>query len=86
MLVRQLRVDLPGESEPDQHTIDTDDRATEFYEQLTEGVPAADAGKIADQLASMMKSDDVVKSDAKAEALAHPAVPVEDAVIHRGND
>ena len=82
MLVRQLRVDLPGESEPDQHTIDTDVRATEFYEQLTEGVPAADAGKIADQLASMMKSEDVVKSD----ALAHAATQTEEGAVHRGND
>ena len=85
MLVRQLRVDLPGESEPNQQTIDTDERATQFYEQLTEGVPAADAGQIADQLASMMKSDDVLKSDAAA-AHAHPPAAADENVIHRGDD
>jgi len=58
MVARELRVELPGES----HTADAqhamDERATEVYEHLTEGVKAADAGVIADDLASIVKKSE----------------------------
>jgi putative heme transporter len=51
MLVRELHVDLPGETSPHDAEKARDERASEVYEQLTEGVPAADAGIIADSIA-----------------------------------
>ncbi|HEX2690743.1 MAG TPA: AI-2E family transporter [Kofleriaceae bacterium] len=55
MLVRELHVDLPGENSPYDAEKERDERASEVYEQLTEGVPAADAGIIADDLASLAR-------------------------------
>jgi putative heme transporter len=54
MLVRELRVDLPGEAAPSTAAIERDERATEIYQQITEGIPAADAGVVADDLARMI--------------------------------
>jgi predicted PurR-regulated permease PerM len=55
MLLRELRVDLPGEADAHEHDKRLDVQASEVYEQLTEGVPAADAGAIADDLAKVVK-------------------------------
>jgi predicted PurR-regulated permease PerM len=55
MVTRELRVDLPGESPATDSTHQLDERANLVYEQLSEGVSAADAGVIADDLASMVK-------------------------------
>ncbi|MBA3540480.1 MAG: AI-2E family transporter [Deltaproteobacteria bacterium] len=52
MLIRELHVDLPGQTSPHVEAKELDERATEVYEQLTEGASAADAGVIADDLAS----------------------------------
>jgi predicted PurR-regulated permease PerM len=54
MLIRELRVDLPGETSPHDAAKMQDERATEVYEQLTEGVSAADAGIIADDFANVV--------------------------------
>jgi putative heme transporter len=61
MVLRELRLVLPGESAPagDAHPID--EQASEVYEQLTEGVPAADAGVIADDLATIVKQTEAGK-------------------------
>lgn len=55
MVIRELRVELPGESPATDRTHQLDERANLVYEQLAEGVSAADAGVIADDLATMVK-------------------------------
>ena len=55
MLLLELRVDLPGETSPHDVAKELDERAMEVYEQLTQGVSAADAGIIADDFASTVK-------------------------------
>jgi predicted PurR-regulated permease PerM len=54
MVLRELRVDLPGEPHHDSQKR-MDERATEVYEHLSEGVSAADAGVIAADLAEIVK-------------------------------
>jgi putative heme transporter len=58
MVMRELRVDLPGEPTTDGVKEQLDERATEVYEQLTEGVAAADAGVIAGGLAKVVKQSE----------------------------
>jgi predicted PurR-regulated permease PerM len=55
MVARELRVGLPGDASPDDMQKVRDEHASDVYEQLAEGVPAADAGVIADDLASVAK-------------------------------
>ena len=55
MVLRELHLALPGESPTPQGAHQLDRRANEVYETLTEGVPAADAGVIADDLATIVK-------------------------------
>jgi predicted PurR-regulated permease PerM len=55
MVVRELRVELPGETPAGASELRMDERASEVYEQLSEGATAADAGLIADDLASIVK-------------------------------
>jgi len=56
MLIRELHVDLPGESASEEDRLHLE-RTTEVYEHLTEGVPAARAAQIADDLATMVAKD-----------------------------
>jgi len=58
MVVREMRVELPGEAPPDEKTLARDERADAMYEQLSEGVPAADAGVIAGELAQRIKDNE----------------------------
>ncbi|HEY4179597.1 MAG TPA: AI-2E family transporter [Kofleriaceae bacterium] len=58
MLIRELRLDLPGEHGQHEAEKEIDDRATEVYEQLTEGVPAAAAGLVAEELAVAVKKNE----------------------------
>lgn len=55
MVVRELRVELPGEAPPDDTTKRRDERAEMVYEKMTDGVPAAEAGVIASELAAKIK-------------------------------
>lgn len=71
MVIRELRVDLPGEiatSHEDSKRID--ERATEVYEQLTEGVPAAAAGVVAEELAAVVKETEEGRTTLSAEIAA----------------
>lgn len=52
MMFRELHLELPGITSPHDVANAMDDRATEVYEQLTEGVSAAAAGVIADEFAN----------------------------------
>jgi predicted PurR-regulated permease PerM len=58
MVVRELRVELPGETPPDETQRLRDERAEHIYEQLSEGVTAADAGVIAAELAHQLRDDE----------------------------
>jgi putative heme transporter len=73
MLIRELRVELPGENPAADATHQLDERANLVYEQLAEGVPAADAGMIADDLASMVKQTEEERTTPSAQ------LPVPDA-------
>jgi predicted PurR-regulated permease PerM len=55
MVMRELRVDLPGESVEHERMKALDLQAVRVYEELTENIPAAEAGVIADDLASLVK-------------------------------
>ncbi|HUJ59461.1 MAG TPA: AI-2E family transporter [Kofleriaceae bacterium] len=55
MLIRELRVALPGEVTADEPARQLDEQATEAYERLTADMSAADAAAVADDLASMLK-------------------------------
>jgi predicted PurR-regulated permease PerM len=71
MVIRELRVDLPGEiatSHDDNKRID--ERATEVYEQLTEGVSAAAAGQVAEELAAVVKETEEGRTTLSAEIAA----------------
>jgi predicted PurR-regulated permease PerM len=58
MVVRELRVELPGEEPRDATSRARDQKAEHIYEQLTEGHTAADAGVIADELAQKLKQNE----------------------------
>ena len=58
MVVRELRVELPGETRPDETTRLRDERAEHIYERLSEGATAADAGVIAAELAHQLRDDE----------------------------
>jgi predicted PurR-regulated permease PerM len=58
MVVRELRVELPGETPRDATTRARDERAEYIYEQLAEGATAADAGVIAGELAHKLRQDE----------------------------
>lgn len=55
MVVRELRVELPGEIPRDATARARDEKAEHIYEQLVEGATAADAGVIAGELAQRLK-------------------------------
>jgi predicted PurR-regulated permease PerM len=50
MVLRELRVELPGEAPPSATARARDEQAEEAYEHLTEGVPATDAAQIANEI------------------------------------
>lgn len=55
MVVRELRVELPGEAPQTEVSRARDERAESIYERLSEGATAADAGVIASELAVKIK-------------------------------
>ena len=68
MLIRELRFDLPGEqSAAHDDAKKIDERATEVYEQLTDGVPATEAGMVAEELAAAVKQTEEGTSTLSAE-------------------
>jgi predicted PurR-regulated permease PerM len=62
MLIRELRLDLPGDMPATDETHRLDDRANEVYEQMSEGITTADAGVIADDIATMVKETEAGRS------------------------
>jgi predicted PurR-regulated permease PerM len=74
MVIRELRVELPGEAAPAAEVIARDEKAEHIYEQLTEGATAADAGVIAGELAHKLKQTEAAGSTLTAEL---PAIMAE---------
>jgi hypothetical protein len=70
MVIRELRVDLPGETTSYEDNKRIDERANEVYEQLTEGVPAAAAGVVAEELAAVVKETEEGRTTLSAEIAA----------------
>jgi predicted PurR-regulated permease PerM len=58
MVVRELRVELPGENPQDARARARDEKAEHIYERLSEGATAADAAVIAGELAQKMKQNE----------------------------
>jgi putative heme transporter len=67
MVVRELRVELPGEIPLDATARARDEKAEHIYEQLVEGATAADAGVIASELAQKLKQNEQTGSSLSAE-------------------
>jgi predicted PurR-regulated permease PerM len=86
MVVRELRVELPGETPHDANTRARDERAEHIYEQLTEGATAADAGVIASGLAERMKEHEKVGTTMSAEMPAIMAELAENVVEEIAQD
>ncbi len=61
MLFRELRLDLPGDMPATDETHQRDERANAVYERLSEGVTAADAGVIADDIATMVRQTEAAE-------------------------
>jgi predicted PurR-regulated permease PerM len=55
LIVRELRVELPGEGGADAEMRKRDEKAEHMYEQLTAGTPVEDAAVIAGELAQRIK-------------------------------
>ncbi|MBA3817511.1 MAG: AI-2E family transporter [Deltaproteobacteria bacterium] len=78
MLLRELRVELPGEEAADASTLARDEKVEHIYEELTEGATAEEAGVIAGSLADQIKRTEQ-DADRAAEVVAHAAaVPKRD--------
>lgn len=67
MVVRELRVELPGETPRDASSRARDQKAEDIYEALSEGATAADAGVIADELAQKLKQNERIGASMTAE-------------------
>jgi len=59
MLIRELRVHLPGTAPASDEVLRRDDRAAEVYENLSEGTSLVEAGVIADGVASMVRESEL---------------------------
>ena len=62
MVIRELHVDLPGAAPAPSDAHHADERASQVYEALAEGVTATHAGIIADDLASIVKQSEAGKT------------------------
>lgn len=58
MLVRELRVELPGETPTDSYERARDKKAERIYNELTEGVTAEEAAEIAGSLAAKLRQNE----------------------------
>ncbi len=68
MVVRELRVDLPGEETAESDALRArDEKAEHMYEELTHGQTAAEAGVIAGELAQKLKETEAAGATLTAE-------------------
>jgi predicted PurR-regulated permease PerM len=72
MLIRELRVDLPGDMPATDETHRRDERANAVYEHLSEGITTANAGVIADDVATMVRQTEAAANGAESHAVPTP--------------
>jgi predicted PurR-regulated permease PerM len=65
MLIRELRVDLPGEDAPDAVVRARDERAEAEYERRVEGIPAEQAAAIAVEMSTDLQREDEDAAEAQ---------------------
>ncbi len=70
MIVRELRVELPGEAHIDDKVRARDVKAERIYEQLSEGAPVDEAVAIAGRLAETIKANEADSRKVSAELTA----------------
>ncbi len=77
MIVRELRVELPGEAPSDAITIARDEKVEDIYERLSEGATAQESSVIAGKLAAKLKENERAGARPTAELHAEdpPAEP-----------
>jgi len=77
MVIRELRVELPGQ-QPDARQLRTDAKAEDLYERLTEGTPVEEAAAIAGELAEKLKQTEADGGSLTAQiaAMDEPKVEV----------
>ena len=76
MVLRELRVELPGEGGPDAITRARDEKVEHMYEQLAEGHTATEAAAIAGQIAQKLKHNEQAGAIPSTE-LPVPELPAE---------
>jgi predicted PurR-regulated permease PerM len=69
MLIRELRLDLPGDMPATAETHRRDEDANAAYQQLSEGITTADAGVIADDIATMARQTEAAAVRANQTAM-----------------
>jgi predicted PurR-regulated permease PerM len=74
MIVREMRVELPGDDSDDQELRRRDQTAEAAYERLSAGAPAQDAAVIASKLARQIREADAAAQGGDDDAAA--AVPI----------
>ena len=67
MLIHELRVDLPGDVPASDATHQRDERANAVYEQLSAGITTADAGVIADDIATKVRQTEAASDTVAAD-------------------
>ena len=74
MIVREMRVEMPGDDSDDQELRRRDENAEAAYERLSAGAPAEDAAVIASRLAQQIRAADVAAKGGDDDAAA--SVPI----------
>jgi predicted PurR-regulated permease PerM len=69
MLIRELRLDLPGDMPATAEIHRRDEDANAVYEQLSDGITTADAGVIADDMATMARQTEAAAVHATETAM-----------------
>ncbi len=78
MIVRELRVELPGEAPSSATTLARDEKVEHIFERLTEGATAQESSVIAGKLAHQLKQSETLTGTPNAEMPGHPTSPDED--------
>jgi hypothetical protein len=72
MIVREMRVEMPGDDTDDQELRRRDEHAEAAYERLSAGAPAQDAAVIASKLAQQIRAADAAAEGSDDKAAAVP--------------
>jgi hypothetical protein len=72
MIVREMRVEMPGDDTDDQELRRRDEHAEAAYERLSAGAPAQDAAVIASKLAQQIRAADAAAEGSDDKAASVP--------------